>query len=83
MYYSSITTQPMYSAALYCIEFACLLTIVPFVISVAVFMVSNQGNNVLSAQFWICVLFLKFILLFVVFFYNTLFFFNEEFTVPA
>jgi hypothetical protein len=80
---SAINPQPVHSAALFCIEFACMLTIVPFVISVAIFMVSNQGSNVLGAEFCICVLFLKIILLFVAFFYLMPSLFNGKFTVPA
>ena len=83
MYHPAINTQPVYSAALLGIEFACMLTIIPFVISVAVFLVSNHRNNVFSAEFWISVLFFKIILLFVAFFHLMPILFNGKFTVPA
>jgi hypothetical protein len=83
MYYSAINPQPVHSAALFCIEFACMLTIVPFDICVAVFMVSNQGSNVLSTEFWISVLFLNIILLFVAFVDFTTTLFNGKFTAPT
>ena len=83
MYYSAIHTQPVYSAALFFIEFACILTIVPFDICVAVFMVSTHDNNVLSTEFWITMVMLNIILLFVAFADFTATLFNGKFTTSA